>query len=1615
MKQVSILIFLFFYIGLHAQPRIIAGNEEPYTPESLVTDKFIGSGVIVNSLVHDGVDHSIGFFAGYENLLDFDEGIILSTGSVLDANTPNNSDNVSSTTSNTSLDDSDISAIVGNSELFDVSRIVINFVPLSDSISFNYIFASEEYNEFVCSDFNDIFGFFLSGPNPDGGMFDGENIALVPDPSDPNGNTFLDLPVRINTVNNGIVPPFPGDPDNCMAPDGSLAFSQYFNDNPAGNLPTFDGFLDVFKAKSQVIPCEEYQMSIVIADVVDRDFDSAVFLEAKSFGAGFLEVVTEAQSVDGTLAEGCSEGSLVFQLPEIKDEDFVIPLTLLDPNLFPDAAELDLDFTDFPSQATILAGESTVTLPITILDDDLDEGVEFIYFDVPLNACQRDTIKVSITDDLLEQIMLPDDITVCPDESVLINPEYPADFFVPQPQVFTNSEDIQIVQEGQQYISTIMLDGLNPEVLNRNFFRSICIDTFIARNLNDFDFFIRGPDDQLMELTTDNGLKANNETDIDTFINTCFSIVANVNINNNNAVEGPVYIGNETYSGNFFPEGNWDDLFISNDASANGVWKLIIVGDQPQSMADINAGLPVLKSWSINFFAAYSIDFNWYQNGVEQPCTFCLEQTITPVGPEPDSIVFEMIDSRGCMSLDTMVIGTFDRVLPVTNPTCLDEDFSQITIGWDASPNANCYQIKLDPAEPWLNIGNVTTYTATGLQFDQLVTFFIRAKDDNCVSSIVTLECMTPACPPPLAQLVSSTESTCYQSPDAGIEVLASGGSGGPYTYSIQGQTNQTGIFQGLLGGDDIVFITDASDCPFELNVVIPQPDEVQVDFTIIDISCTDADDGELTALPLGIFPPFDILWDDNSIDAMRTMLAEGWYTVTVSDANGCEKIDSAFITNPQLNELSNLIISEIECFGDNDGSIEVLHTGGTPPYVYSWSNSESTRIIEDLGPGIYELTITDDRACELILEPIELIEPPLLTLQTQGNSISCYNSLDGVASVMADGGVEPYVFLWDNGSNGSSIFNIGGGDYEVTVTDANNCMEVASVTIEAPDSLIYDFMLVEPSCFGFEDGQITITTDPTYTIEWDDGSSDFVLPNIGQGNYCFVITDGSGCTNDGCISLPQPAVISINETVFNVTCDNDLDGSISIEVEGGVGNYGFNWAGPNFTSNQQNISGLGLGIYNLVVIDENLCQYNFQFEVESNSPIDLMFFEENILCAGSNTGALAVVASGATYPLMYEWEGTNVTTATDSLIVELFAGEYGVTVTDANSCASSALFTITEEESLEISLVEVVDVICGGQSTGALTIDVQGGVPPYNYLWDNGSVSSSIMNVPAGAYTVIVTDSNNCQDSETFEINENGPLWAQWEIINARCEGDTNGSININGTGGAGEYIYALNGGDYTPNGNFIGLGQGFYFVEIQDLNDCEVYVDSLIIEEEYNINLDLGDNIVLDFGDSLTLSAVVDGNLDGLTYQWSALDPSILSCLDCPNPQTNSLTESMEIKLEVTNIHGCTDVDYVIISLAKGVIVKVPTGFSPNGDGQNDLLQVFGKPGTMINSFRVYSRWGEVVFEQKNFEVNGPEGWSGRYKGALLDPGVFHYVIEALSPDGTLELVKGNTTLIR
>ncbi|HHJ50655.1 MAG TPA: T9SS type B sorting domain-containing protein, partial [Phaeodactylibacter sp.] len=352
--------------------------------------------------------------------------------------------------------------------------------------------------------------------------------------------------------------------------------------------------------------------------------------------------------------------------------------------------------------------------------------------------------------------------------------------------------------------------------------------------------------------------------------------------------------------------------------------------------------------------------------------------------------------------------------------------------------------------------------------------------------------------------------------------------------------------------------------------------------------------------------------------------------------------------------------------------------------------------------------------------------------------------------------------------------------------------------------------------------------------------------------------------------------------------------------------------------------------------------------------------------------------------------------------------GDYAAVFPDVHGCDSTHVVHLSFFDPIQLGVN--VQGSCPDQDNGSIEVTVFGGTAPFTYVWSNGSTGAKISDLPPGSYTVTVTDANGCQSVLTVSFEEYPLISYDYAWGDVSCHGEGDGWISIQSPDAG--LTYSLNGGPFQSDTLFEGLSGGEYALTIQDANGC-VYEENLSLSEPPPIVVSLPAEVSIDLGESTILNGEVFGQ-DTLIYTWTPVDG--LDCPYCPEVVAQPL-ETTTYQLVVTDLNGCTATAYTLVQVNTNYSVFIPTAFSPNGDGLNDVFLLFGSTAVEeVLLFRIFDRWGDFVYEAYNFAPNMPEfGWDGTYRGKAADPGIYTYFASVRFVDGTEQVFKGQVHLVR
>ena len=695
--------------------------------------------------------------------------------------------------------------------------------------------------------------------------------------------------------------------------------------------------------------------------------------------------------------------------------------------------------------------------------------------------------------------------------------------------------------------------------------------------------------------------------------------------------------------------------------------------------------------------------------------------------------------------------------------------------------------------------------------------------EDDFASATITVETN-------LAASFDVVNVDCYGNSSGSIDLTVSGGLA-PFTYAWNTEETTEDITD-LPKGTYTVIITDARGCSISDSVTISEPDNaLEATTEVFDVLCYGDGNGSINLNVSGGTQPYIFNWSNGAITKDLTSLNGGEYTATITDANGCEIVKTITVFEPDMQLATKIVISDVLCYGENNGEIDISTSGGTAPYTYSWGNGASTEDLFGLTAGIYTVTVTDANLCE-ITEVIEVLEPSkALSASANTTNLLCFGDSMGSIDLTVSGGTEPYSYSWDNDLNTEDIEGLSAGSYDVVITDFNGCSITETFVISEPDALSVTSTIEDVLCFDESTGAIDLTvaggTAP-YTYSWDNGSATEDIADLSAGSYEVIITDSNGCNLAENFEISEPATgLSATASTTDVLCFDESTGSIDLTISGGTAPYTYDWDNGSST---KDIADLTAGNYEVVITDSNGCSLTENFEISQPvAGLSATASTTDVLCFGDSTGSIDLTISGGTAPYTYNW-GNGITTED---IAGLAAGSYEVIITDSYGCSLTENFEISEPAAGLSATAGTTDVLCFGESTGVIDLTVAGGTAPYTYVWNNSETSEDLSGLVAGVYAITVTDAGGCTFTDSITISEpDSALELEVSFINATASGNcSNGEATANVSGGTGIYTYlwsASTGNQTTVTA--IDLPEGEHSVIITDGNGCEI-TEAIII----------------------------------------------------------------------------------------------------------------------------------------------------------------------------------------
>ncbi len=869
--------------------------------------------------------------------------------------------------------------------------------------------------------------------------------------------------------------------------------------------------------------------------------------------------------------------------------------------------------------------------------------------------------------------------------------------------------------------------------------------------------------------------------------------------------------------------------------------------------------------------------------------------------------------------------------------------------------------------------------------------YVLEIKDENGCAAIEKFEVSTPDS---LLAELEVFDVKCNGLATGSIVANVSGGTA-PLTYQwSDGQTTQDA--QNLIAGPYTLEITDGKDCKFTLSETITEPPVLDGRIDKEDVTCFDFNNGKIEVFENGGVAPYRTTSTPDIGNGED--LAPANYQITITDANDCIFELSETITQPNELQISGQA-TNATCGTLENGKIETTVTGGTGNYQYSWDNGMSAPDLNDISAGQYILEVKDENDC-ITTETFDVFTPDSLLAELDVFDVKCNGLASGSLATTISGGTAPFSYQWSDGQTTQNASNLTAGQYTLEITDANDCPFVLTETISEPSLLEGSTTKEDVTCFNFDNGKINVLGSggvAPYRIT--------SMPDIGNGedlaagNYEITVTDENGCIFKLSETIEQPDSLELQVDWNDVKCNGDDSGSALATSKGGTFPYRYAWSNGE-TSPQ--IVKVGAGIYTVTTMDANDCETNGSIDIAEPAAFVGSFQADEIQCFGE-TAAVQINAAGGVTP--YTGIGTQ----------QLSVGTHEFIIEDENNCLDTVSLTMTQPDELLIENILVTDAGCDGDAFGEISTQPVGGTLPYNFNWDNGRVTSTIQNLPAGTYTIEVTDDNDCQTETEIEVTDLPPLEVDLSQDDVSCFGFSDGSIVLEDiVGGAGAPYYLDGQTEVNPGFELDDLIAGIYDHTITDPDGCESEIQIEITEPPLFF-IEVPEQLQLKLGDDLNINPQVNGQpADPINWSWTPVNQ--LNCPTCPELNIRPFYTSTYYVTAV-DANGCVSKDTLSLTLDRNCELFMPDAFSPNLDGTNDVIFPFAPPCVeKIQRLSIFDRWGQQLYVEEDFAPNDAAySWDGDFRGQKMQSGVYVWFAEVLLIDGREVLFKGDLTVVR
>jgi gliding motility-associated-like protein len=723
---------------------------------------------------------------------------------------------------------------------------------------------------------------------------------------------------------------------------------------------------------------------------------------------------------------------------------------------------------------------------------------------------------------------------------------------------------------------------------------------------------------------------------------------------------------------------------------------------------------------------------------------------------------------------------------------------------------------------------------------------------------------------------------------------------------------------------------------------------------------------------------------------------------------------DTIYVTRINGGLLPTAVTTAASCTGVNNGAVTINVSGGTGAYQFALNGGtfQNGNTFNNLQTGSHTVTVKDAANCAGNVT-FTITAGAGITASNVVAATSCNGATDGSVTLTGSAGTSPYQYqIGSNGFVSTNVFNnLNAGNHSFTVRDNNGCIATTTAVIAPGPNLNLTSSIVNVTCNGLNNGNITLTAtngNGGYQFTLNNGTpqSSNIFNNLIAGTYNLNVTSANGCNGSATATITQPALLTATTNVTPVLCNGETNGTITVSAQGGTTPYSY--SNNNGTSFQNsNIFNVAAGTYAIVVKDANNCLVNMNATVTQPNAIAATTTITNASCNGGADGSITINASGGTLPFTYALNGGAFQ---NSNIFVVIAGNHTIIVKDANNCTYNINATVGLTSDLFVD-VRTDTTICEGQSVKLVT-----NTNALIYNWssitslNNPNIKEPIASPTTTTKYILTATLGACTAKDSITVTVNAAPIANAGADAEICFGLT---YTLQGSGGV-QYTWtpstALNNTNIqnpiSSSGNSIK-----YAVHVVDANNCHSLQDDemqLTVTPPLKAFAGVDSTIVTNQPYQLFGTLVPQPTNTTLSYNW-------MPSFGLNNPLIQNPIATLNITqtyvLEITTAAGCKGLDTVKLEVLKGPDIYVPTIFTPNNDGNNDLFKVYTVGIEKIEFLRVFNRWGQLVFETKDAK----KGWNATQRGKEVPSGAYIFHVRGITDKGNVIDKKGSVVIAR